>query len=214
MSVTAGKIRVRPFVTGLAVMLLLTSVASVSSVASAQDDPESSDAAVAVIRDYFRAISQRDYQRAYDHWDKGPNGLPSTGQTFEQFKQGFAETLKVAVKTGTPEHHRAAAAWMIPVTIEAYTTDGRTQHFRGTYTLTAHNVPEPLRWLIASADIAEVTPTPDPVTATPAPVALPATGGSPPSEHGGSGWPLGLMAALAVAGAAAVRILIARRHNP
>ncbi|MEH1979376.1 MAG: SDR family oxidoreductase [Nostoc sp.] len=56
-------------------------------------------AAVQAIRDYYSAISSQDYRRAYSAWDR--NGAASQ-QSFEQFKQGFANTASTAVEVGTP----------------------------------------------------------------------------------------------------------------
>jgi hypothetical protein len=97
-------------------------------------DPESAQAAAAVIDTYYRAIASRDYDRAYSLWaGDGPSG-----QTREAFARGFAETASVTVATGTPSPIGAAAGSRyveIPVTVTAKTTAGRTQRFTGTYTL-------------------------------------------------------------------------------
>ncbi|MPZ15182.1 MAG: hypothetical protein GEU73_12290 [Chloroflexi bacterium] len=47
----------------------------------------------------------------------------------------------------------------------------------------------------------------------PTPMALPSAGGPPPTQDGGSPWQLGLVGAIAVAGAAGARFFITRRLN-
>lgn len=99
--------------------------------------PEADDdttAAVAVVRDYYRAISSRDYAAAYAMW--GESGPPN--QTPETFAAGFAHTRTVSVTPGQPSRIEGAAGSRyidIPVTIAATTDDGGTQRFEGTYTL-------------------------------------------------------------------------------
>ena len=61
-----------------------------TQVALAESPPE----AVQVIRDYYMAISCRDYKQAYLTWEG--DGAASQ-QSFEQFKQGFANTASAAV---------------------------------------------------------------------------------------------------------------------
>ncbi|MEH2065295.1 MAG: hypothetical protein V7K50_24050 [Nostoc sp.] len=50
--------------------------------------------AVQVIGDYYSAIAHLDYKQAYSVWER--NGAASK-QSFEQFKQGLANTTSVAV---------------------------------------------------------------------------------------------------------------------
>ena len=139
-----------------------TSAPNLSSSQAAAPDPSSSQAAIQIIRDYYEAISRREYERAYNYWDR--NGLAS-GQTLEQFRQGFAETEHVDVQTGQPSREVAAAGSLymgIPVTITATTTDQRLQRFSGTYTLRRMNdVPGAtkvqLSWHIHAANIVETS---------------------------------------------------------
>jgi len=95
------------------------------------DDAQS---AVAVIREYYDAISARDYAHAFALW--GGSGPP--GQTFEDFSAGFADTASVRVETGTPSRVDAAAGSRyveVPVTIVAVGEAGATTRFEGTYVL-------------------------------------------------------------------------------
>jgi hypothetical protein len=124
--------------------------------------PSSPEAAVQVIRDYYNAINDGEYERAYNYWDR--NGSASN-QTLEQFREGFAETQHVEVQTGQPGREDAAAGSLfieIPVTITANITDQHIQRYSGTYSLRRVNdVPgateDQLTWHIYAADINEIS---------------------------------------------------------
>jgi hypothetical protein len=91
--------------------------------------------AIQVIHDYYSAINHRDYEQAYALWQG--DGLASE-QTFEQFKQGFANTSSVVVEVGEPGPLDGAAGSTfieIPVTVTAVTTNGTPQRFSGSYVL-------------------------------------------------------------------------------
>ncbi|HEX7090570.1 MAG TPA: hypothetical protein VF192_10590, partial [Longimicrobiales bacterium] len=136
--------------------------------------PDDGSAAAAVIRDYYAAIAARDYARAYRHWG---DGGAASGQSFEEFRAGFAETVAVTAEVGAPGHVEGAAGSRyvsVPVEVRATTTAGAAQCFRGTYTLRRAVVPgataEQRRWHIASADMR-------PCAGSPAPGAETAPGG-------------------------------------
>ncbi|HEY9672490.1 MAG TPA: hypothetical protein V6D11_13670 [Waterburya sp.] len=117
--------------------------------------------AVQAIRNYYSAINRRDYQQAYSAWDR--DGAASQ-QSFEQFKQGFANTASTAVTVGEPGRLDGAAGSTyieIPVTVTAVTKNGTRQRFRGSYVLRRVNdVPgstlEQRRWHLYSAHITRV----------------------------------------------------------
>ncbi|MEH2391988.1 MAG: hypothetical protein V7K21_10145 [Nostoc sp.] len=117
--------------------------------------------AVQVIRDYYSAIARQDYKQAYSAWEG--NGAASK-QSFEQFKQGFANTTSVAVevgKPGTPDPGAGSIYIEIPVTVTAIGTNGTPQRFRGSYVLRRVNdvpgsTPEQRRWHLHSANITQV----------------------------------------------------------
>ncbi len=95
---------------------------------------ESEDAAV-VIQRYYDAIDRRDYEQAYRTWQD--NGSASH-QTFETFKNGFAETASTQVKIGEPSQVEGAAGSQyvtVPVTLTATIQNRTVQHFKGTYVL-------------------------------------------------------------------------------
>lgn len=115
---------------------------------------------VQVIRNYYSAIARRDYKQAYSAWEE--NGTASH-QSFEQFKQGFANTASVGVEIGTPGRLDGAAGSIyikIPVTVTAVTKNGTRQRFRGSYVLRrVNNVPgstlEQRRWHLYSANLTQ-----------------------------------------------------------
>jgi hypothetical protein len=91
--------------------------------------------AAQAIRDYYGAISAHDYDHAYSLWQG--DGMASQ-QTFEEFKQGFAQTASVSVNVGEAGAVNGAAGSLyveIPVTVTAVTTAGTRQQFCGSYTL-------------------------------------------------------------------------------
>jgi len=124
-------------------------------------DPDSgatsSSAASLVVRRYYDAIRAGQYGIAYALWSGSGE---ASGQTFEEFANGFANTEGVAVVTGVPGRMEGAAGSRyveVPVTIHALTKDRIDQHFEGTYTLRRSEVDgataEQRRWRIASASI-------------------------------------------------------------
>lgn len=117
--------------------------------------------AVQVIRDYYNAIDRRNYEQAYSAWEV--EGAASQ-QSFEEFKQGFANTASVAVTVGEPGRIDAAAGSLyieIPITVTATTTSGTSQRFRGSYVLRRVNdvpgsTPEQRQWHFYSANLTPV----------------------------------------------------------
>lgn len=103
--------------------------------ASPQDSRSESEEAVAVIQRYYNAIDRRDYEQAYRTWQG--NGSASR-QTFEAFKNGFAETASTQVKLGEPGQVEGAAGSQyitVPITLLATTQSQTVQQFKGTYVL-------------------------------------------------------------------------------
>ncbi len=114
--------------------------------------------AVAVVRTYYDAIDAQDYERAYGYW--GGDGAAS-GQTFDEFRNGFAQTASVEVEIGDPGRIEPAAGSRyieVPVRIQAVTTAGQAQRFRGAYVLRRSVVTgatgEQRQWHLYAADIA------------------------------------------------------------
>jgi hypothetical protein len=124
-------------------------------------EPTPADA-VAVIRDYYRAIDSLDFAHAWSLWSDGGR---SSGQTLQQFADGFANTAHVAIDTGAPGSIGAAAGSrfiQVPLTVQATTRDGGVQRYSGTYTLRRAVVDgasaEQRAWRIASATLHPVQP--------------------------------------------------------
>ena len=118
------------------------------------------DAAVAVVRAYYAAINARDYATAYAQWRDGGG---ASGQSAQQFADGFASTQGVSVQIGTPGAIDAGAGQRhieIPVTVESHQADGSIRRYAGSYVLGLTVVdgatPEQRSWHIASANLREV----------------------------------------------------------
>lgn len=118
-------------------------------------------AAIDVVQEYYDAINARDYRKAYELWSgKGQ----ASGQTFEQFRDGFANTASVEIDTsGEPGDLEGAAGSQyvnIPLRINAKTKDGKQQRFWGEYVLRRSMVdgatPEQRSWRLYSAQFKEL----------------------------------------------------------
>jgi hypothetical protein len=125
--------------------------------ADTEADP---DAAVAVLRRYYAAINARDYAAAYEQWSDGGR---ASGQSPEQFANGFADTAGVSVSIGAPGPVGAAAGSRyveVPVSLEARKADGSLRRYAGSYTLRLSVVDgasaAQRSWHIASAALREV----------------------------------------------------------
>lgn len=128
---------------------------------TAADEPTAQDA-MAVVRDYYAAINSRAYDRAYALWSDGGR---ASGQSPQQFADGFRDTNGVSVEILAPGAVDAAAGSRyieIPVAMTATAADGSQRKFVGAYTLRRAVVDgataEQRTWRIGSADIREVTP--------------------------------------------------------
>ena len=118
--------------------------------------------AIAVIRDYYASIDSRSFARAYTLWADGGR---ASGQTPEQFANGFADTAHVTVAPGTPGDEEAGAGQrylQVPVTVTATRSDGSVHRFIGQYTLHRSVVDgasaDQRAWRIASAELKEYRP--------------------------------------------------------
>jgi len=125
-------------------------------------DGPGADEAVAVVRAYYDAINAGSFGRAYALWSDGGN---ASGQSPQQFADGFDDTREVAVELMAPGRIDAAAGSRyieIPVALRATRDDGSIHHYVGAYTLRRAVVDgaseEQRAWRIAAADIREVQP--------------------------------------------------------
>ena len=144
---------------GLKVVAGLALVAAASQARAAP--ATSPQAAVQVVQDYYAALNRGDYRAAYSAW--GQDGAAS-GQTFAKFRAGFLKTATVRVVTQPAVNADAGMSQRtidVPVDVYATLKSGKTQHFRGTYTLhrVAPGVGAPasqLSWHLASAKLMPV----------------------------------------------------------
>ena len=118
--------------------------------------------AVAVVREYYAAIDDGSYARAYALWSDAGR---ASGQTPQQFADGFADTADVVATLGEPGREDPGAGQRyieVPVGITATRRDGSTHRYAGSYVLHRTVVdgatPEQRAWRIASADLREVQP--------------------------------------------------------
>lgn len=126
---------------------------------AAEPTPED---AVAVVRDYYESINSRSYARAYSLWSDSGR---SSGQSPQQFADGFADTASVVVEVQAPGAVDAAAGSRyieVPVAISATQNDGSVRKYVGAYVLRRAVVDgasaEQRAWRIGSADLREVKP--------------------------------------------------------
>ena len=116
------------------------------------------EAAVQTLLDYFDAINQRDYGKAYGYWAE--NGAAS-GQTPQGFASGYASTVRVTVLLGTVGSQGTGSASRVTVPADLtsivnptdQTQPQQVHHYQGTYTLQPGGGSG---WEIASASVAEV----------------------------------------------------------
>ena len=124
-------------------------------------DAKGVQAAIDVIQDYYQAVNARDYRKAYELWSGEGE---ASNQTFEEFRDGYANTESVEVDTsGEPGDLEGAAGSQyvkIPIRLRAKTKDGKEQKFWGEYTLRRSMVDgataEQRKWRIYSAQLKEL----------------------------------------------------------
>lgn len=127
----------------------------------AEGEPTAQEA-VDVIREYYAAINGRNYARAFALWSDGGR---ATGQSPQQFADGFSDTNGVSVEVMAPGRVDAAAGSRhveVPVALTATQDDGTERKYVGAYTLRRSVVDgatlDQQAWRIASADLREVQP--------------------------------------------------------
>lgn len=120
------------------------------------------DEAVALVGSYYGAINAGSYGQAYALWSDGGG---ASGQSPQQFADGFDDTAEVSVEIMAPGRIGAAAGSRfieVPVAVSATRDDGSVHKYVGNYTLRRAVVdgatPEQRTWRIASADLREVQP--------------------------------------------------------
>lgn len=138
-----------------------TATATATATADPSAEPTVEDA-VDNLQAYFDAIDSGDYATAYALWSDGGQ---ASGQSFQEFRDGFADTESVVVEIGEPGRVEPAAGSRyveIPVAVIATLTDGTTQRFEGAYVLRRAVVDgataDQRAWRIYSADVEQVAP--------------------------------------------------------
>ncbi|MDA8218521.1 MAG: YCF48-related protein [Dehalococcoidales bacterium] len=114
--------------------------------------------AVQALLDYYDAINQQQYERAYGYWQQGG---AASGQTLAQFTSGFADTVRTTVLldqetsrvSGQAQEVVVPARLMSVVNDQSAPEGQSVRRFEGTYTLqsTADG------WEIAGANVHAVT---------------------------------------------------------
>ena len=134
---------------------------NISPPAAGEGEPTPEDA-VALVRDYYDAINGGNFGRAHALWSDGGN---ASGQSPQQFANGFTDTTGVSVQIKAPGRVDAAAGSRyieVPVAIDAKQRDGSVRQFVGAYVLRRVVVDgasaEQRQWRITSADLREVRP--------------------------------------------------------
>lgn len=131
------------------------------AIAAEPGEPATPSAAKQVVVDYYAAIDAGDYPKAYALWsDKGA----ASGQTFEHFSGGYANTKSVRAVVGEPTDDEGTAGSryiQVPVELSALQRDGSERRYRGRFTLRAVVVDgasdEQQRWHLASAEMQRIT---------------------------------------------------------
>jgi hypothetical protein len=115
---------------------------------------------VSVVRDYYAAISARDFARAYLLWSDDGR---ASGKTRDEFERGFQQMTSVAATVGAAGRVEGAAGSRyvdVPVEIESHQRDGSVRRFSGRYTLRRSVVTGATdaqrRWHLYSAAIARM----------------------------------------------------------
>lgn len=131
------------------------------AIAVEPSDAATPAAARQVVVDYYAAIDAGDYAKAYALWsDKGA----ASGQTFEHFSGGYANTRSVRAIVGEPADEEGAAGSryiQVPVELIALQRDGSERRYRGRFTLRTVVADgasqEQRRWHLASAEMQRMT---------------------------------------------------------
>lgn len=136
--------------------LIALGLAIAGGAPSTPPQAQSVEAAVQVVRDYYAAVSRRDYRGAYAIW----HGR----QDYARFRRGYAQTARADVTPLPPFAAEGAAGSVyavIRVRVDASLRSGHRQHFIGSYRLRRVNdVPGSTvaqrRWRIVDAHLRKV----------------------------------------------------------
>jgi hypothetical protein len=109
---------------------------------------------IRLLASYYNAINRREYSRAWGYWESPPN--PS----YEDFRQGFAETAWVLLVVRPPAYQEGAAGSVyaaIPTLLSATHVDDSRHNFVGCFVARRPNIGDPVAtqdWSLYSATLA------------------------------------------------------------
>ena len=137
-------------------MLVALALAIAAGAPATSPQEASVEAAVQVVRDYYAAVSRRNYRSAYAIW----HGR----QDYSHFRRGYAQTVRADVTPLPPVRAEGAAGGVyavVRVRVDASLRPGKRQHFIGSYGLRRVNdVPGSTaaqrRWRIIDAHLRKV----------------------------------------------------------
>lgn len=107
------------------------------------DHPEDSIATAnpqEIVQNLYKAVNNKEYEKAYQLWDGEGK---ASGKTLTEFEQGYAQTIATNVSiTGEVSTEGAAGSIYaeVPVRIEARLESGQQQVFTGKYILRRRNI--------------------------------------------------------------------------
>ncbi|WP_189454889.1 hypothetical protein [Cognatilysobacter bugurensis] len=117
-------------------------------------DALAAEEAIAVVREYHSAINAGALGRAYGLWADGGR---ASGQTPQEFADGFAAVESLAVDIAPPTRADTALA-RVPVTLTLRRRDGSERRLAGHYTLRRDPVDPSAGWRIAGTRLRESAP--------------------------------------------------------
>jgi hypothetical protein len=89
----------------------------------------------AVVEAYYRAVSAREYDTAWQLWGEDPEAEP---EEFAAFTEGFETTEIALAEVDEAGTERSRNSWIyveVPVRVEDLKSDGSGNSYKGTYTL-------------------------------------------------------------------------------
>lgn len=117
-------------------------------------DALAAEEAVATVREYHAAINAGALGRAYALWADGGR---ASGQSPQEFADGFAAVESLSVAIAPPTHADTALA-RVPVTLTVRRRDGSERRLAGHYTLRRDALDPAAAWRIAGARLREAAP--------------------------------------------------------
>ncbi len=103
--------------------------------------PERNDA-TAMMEQYFKLITGKQYAEAYAYWATPGTGPNSTPPDYQSFVNGYKDTASITVQIGPVRPDGAAGTiyFPVPIVLRASTASGQ-QQFWGCYLLSRTNAP-------------------------------------------------------------------------